>query len=195
MNTNDIYMSLYPSYSSDHTFFSIIMHPTHMLLGLGLGTQIVSAQQVTATSPPESMALERRDDPPAASCPEQFGIAPMNCDDAACGGQSDKPGVCKNNSGSGRPCQCKVATAGAPAPMVTKVTTTNSAGSTIIGDYNLITIDQYKNLRQSQTVTLTQTTTGSDGKETVAAAAAVVAAGGVVWFLGNTHSLTVSLCL
>jgi hypothetical protein len=170
------------------------MHSKNILLGFGFGAQLVSAQQATPTTRPGSIELSRRDGPPAASCPEQFGVAPMNCDDSACGGQSITAGVCKNNSGSGKPCQCKVATAAAPAPMNTKVTTTNAAGSTIIGDYNLITIDQYKNFRQSQTVTLTQTTTGSDGKETVAAAAAVVAAGGVVWFLGNAPLSVIKLC-
>jgi hypothetical protein len=64
------------------------------------------------------------------------------------------------------------------------VTTTDTAGSTIIGTYELITIDQYKSLREQQTVTVSQTTTGSDQQPTVVAVAAVVAAGGVAWILG-----------
>lgn len=114
----------------------------------------------------------------------------MNCDTPACGGQSATAGVCKNNSGSGKPCQCQIGTAGTPAPTNaptnTMVTTTDTAGSTFIGTYNLITIDKYKSLRQQQTVTISQTTTGSDGQPTVAAAAAVIAAGGVAWILGTT---------
>jgi hypothetical protein len=170
------------------------MHSTNILLGFGLGAQLTSAQQITPTPRPSSLSLVRRDGPPVASCPEQFGIAPMNCNDSACGGQSSTAGICKNNSGSGKPCQCKVATAGAPVPTNTKISKTNSAGSTIIGDYDLITIDQYKNLRQSQTVTLTQTTTDSNGKEAFATAVAVVAAGGVVWFLGIALSSAVRPC-
>ncbi|KAJ4295621.1 hypothetical protein N0V90_007634 [Kalmusia sp. IMI 367209] len=109
----------------------------------------------------------------------------MDCNDPVCGGKSDTAQICKNNSGNGNPCQCQIGITGAPAPTNTEVTATNSAGSTIVGVYNLITIDKYKSLRQQQTVTFMQTTTGTDGKQTVAAAAAVVAAGGVAWILGT----------
>ncbi|KAF2689931.1 hypothetical protein K458DRAFT_483464 [Lentithecium fluviatile CBS 122367] len=57
------------------------------------------------------------------------------------------------------------------------VTITDTARSTFIGTYDLITINKYKSLRQQQTVTISQTTTGSNRQPTVAAAAAVIAAG------------------
>ncbi|KAF2829386.1 hypothetical protein CC86DRAFT_368405 [Ophiobolus disseminans] len=161
------------------------MHSKDLSLALGLLAQLVSAQEVTPAPRPGSYSLLRRDGTPTAACPEQFGNPLMNCNDPACGGKSDTAQVCKNNSGNGKPCQCQIGTAGAPVPSNTKVTATNSAGSTIVGVYALVTIDKYKSLKQQQTVTFTQTSTGKDGKETVAAAAAVVAAGGVAWILGT----------
>jgi hypothetical protein len=163
------------------------MHSSDLLIGLGLIAQLASAQEATQTPPLGSLSILPRDDTPKASCPEQFGNNPMNCDDPACGGQASTAGVCKNKSGSGTPCQCSAAaiTANAPVPVTTKVTTTNSAGSTVVGVYNLITIDKYRSLKQSATVTVAQTKTGSDGKTTVATAAAVVAAGGIFWILGE----------
>lgn len=73
----------------------------------------------------------------------------------------------------------------APTPISTQVTATDTAGSTVVGVYNLVTLDQYKFLEEKETVTISQTTTGSDGQPTVAAGAAIVAAGGVAWLLGT----------
>ncbi|KAF2679825.1 hypothetical protein K458DRAFT_490260 [Lentithecium fluviatile CBS 122367] len=157
----------------------------NLLLVSGLLVQLIDAQEATHVPWLGSSDLLRRNDTPTASCPEQFGNPSMNCDDPACGGQSATAGVCKNNSRSGKPCQCQFGTTGAPVPTSTQVTTTNAAGSTIIGVYGLITIDKYKSLKQEQTLTISQTTTGSDGQPTVAAAAAVIAAGGVAWILGT----------
>ncbi|KAH7109046.1 hypothetical protein B0J11DRAFT_512974 [Dendryphion nanum] len=162
------------------------MHSKNHLLILGLLAQLLDAQEGTHASHPKKSSLLRRDGTPIASCPEQLGNPLMNCDTPACGGQSTTTGVCKNNSGSGKPCQCQIGTTGAPTPTNTMVTTTNAAGSTIVGAYDLITIDKYKSLRQQQTVTMSQTTTGSNGQATVAAVVAVIAAGGVMWFLGTT---------
>ncbi|KAH8719332.1 hypothetical protein GQ44DRAFT_809724 [Phaeosphaeriaceae sp. PMI808] len=160
------------------------MHSTNLPLVLSFLARLLHAQEVTWAPRHETSILLRRDGTPTASCPEQFGNPPMNCDSPACGGQA-AAGVCKNNSGGGKSCQCQ-AGAPAPTPTNTMVTATNAAGSTIIGIYQLITIDKYKSLRQEQTVTISQTTTGSDGQPTVAAAAAVVAAGGVAWILGTS---------
>jgi hypothetical protein len=169
--------------------YHFIMHAIHIPFVLSLLARLTHAQEATQTARPKTSSnLLRRDGAAQASCPEQFGNAPMNCDAPACGGQG-AAGVCKKNSGSGKPCQCKTGTTGGPAaaPAPTSmVTTTNAAGSTIVAAYQLITIDQYKSLRQQQTVTVSRTTTGTDGKATVAAVAGVVAAGGVVWFLGTT---------
>lgn len=165
-----------------------IMHSQNHLLILGLLARLIAAQQPTRTARYEDYSLHRRDDPPRAACPEHLGAPPMNCDSPACGGQSDNAGICKNFSGNGSPCQCQMGVTDAPTPTNTMVTTTDAAGSTIVGAYDLITLDKYKSLRQSQTVTVTQTTTGSNGQATVAAVVAVVAAGGVIWFLGNNIS-------
>jgi len=162
------------------------MHFKTVLFSFGLVAHI-TAQQATQTHYPTPSSLLRRDGAPAASCPEQLGSEPMNCGDPACGGQRDGVEVCENNSGNGKPCACKVGTSDEPAPVptTTMVTKTDSTGAMVTGVYDLVTIDKYKSLKQSQTITVTQTTTGPDGKETEAAVAGVVAAGGVMWILGT----------
>ena len=143
-----------PGLTTSLPFYHSIMHSSDLLLSISLIAQLAYAQEATLTPRPDSRSIRPRDGLPKTSSPEQLGNNPMRCDDPACGGQSSTAGVCKNKSGSGNPCQCSVAatTAGVPMPATTKVTATNAAGSTVVGVYNLITIDKYKSLKQTATV-------------------------------------------
>jgi len=153
-----------------------IMHPRNIPFVLCLLTQLIHAQEATR-APRSTPSLFRHDGAPIAFCPEKHSDSPLNCSSAFCGGQDSTRG-CKNNSGGGKQCQCQVGTAGAPASKPTNNTTTNAAGSTILGPYQLTTIEKLKSLRQQQTVTISRTTTGSDGQPTIIEVVTVITPGG-----------------
>lgn len=167
-----------------------VMLPMHFIFYLGLACQLVGAQRPsTPLTNLTSLNLNQRVDEKnmVPSCPELYGNEPMPCSNPACGGENDTKKVCKQRSSSGEVCQCKDAPSESapPAPENTVVTATDSAGSTLVGTFELQTLTMYTSLKEEATITVTQTTTDANGKTGVETAAAVVAAGGVAWFLGN----------
>jgi hypothetical protein len=136
-------------------------------------------------------------------CPEFFGNPPKRC--YQCGGDSQVKGTCDDILVSGPQIHCgpvspdgcfgyycRCSDNGGPdnSPKVTSTTVID--GQTATAVWEPMTLTEYKNLRASTTVTLSETTTvgGVSEAETVVA---VVFAGGVAWWLaGKCFSQTQS---
>ncbi|KAF2848239.1 hypothetical protein T440DRAFT_401802 [Plenodomus tracheiphilus IPT5] len=129
---------------------------------------------------------------PFAFCPEFFEGDPKLC--SMCGGDSKVKGTCDNLLVSGdqsfcpggKPCRgyyCKCSDEGGPdnSPKVTMTSVVN--GETGIAVWEPMTLDDYKGLRASTTVTLTESATASGADSGMETVAAVVFAGGVAWYL------------
>ena len=129
---------------------------------------------------------------PFAFCPEFFEGDPKLC--SMCGGDSKVKGTCDNllvsgdqaSCPGGKPCRgyyCKCSDNGGPhnSPKVTITSVVNGETGTVI--WEPMTIDRYKSLRASTTVTLTESATASGAGSGLETVAAVVFAGGVAWYL------------
>jgi hypothetical protein len=129
---------------------------------------------------------------PFAFCPEFFKDDPKQC--SMCGGDSKVKGTCNNLLVSGdqsfcpggKPCRgyyCMCSDNGGPdnSPKVTMTSAVNGETGTVV--WEPMTLDEYKELRASTTVTLTETATASGADGGLETVAAVVFAGGVAWYL------------
>jgi len=129
---------------------------------------------------------------PIAFCPEAFNREPKLC--SMCGGDSKVKGTCDNLLVSGdqsycpggKPCRgfyCKCSDNGGPdnSPKVTMTSVVNGETGTVV--WEPMTLDEYKGLRASTTVTLTESATASGADSGLETVAAVVFAGGVAWYL------------
>ncbi|KAJ8065349.1 hypothetical protein OCU04_006037 [Sclerotinia nivalis] len=108
-------------------------------------------------------------------CPEAFAdYTPLHC--SLCGGESPtSPGKCKDPNASGWTCEC---TNKGPNGLTTSLVSTTIAGDSATATFELETMSDYTNLRQSITISgiATATTSSDSGIEPVDL---VVFAGGV----------------
>jgi hypothetical protein len=128
-------------------------------------------------------------------CPEFFGNPPKLC--SQCGGDSQVKVTCDDILVSGPQVHCgpvsldgclgyycKCSDNGGPdnSPKVTSTTIVH--GQTATAVWEPITLAEYKSLRASTTVTLSETATASRASE-VETVVAVVFAGGIAWWLAG----------
>jgi hypothetical protein len=128
-------------------------------------------------------------------CPEFFGNPPKQC--WQCGGDTQKKGTCDDILVSGPQvhcgpidldgclgyyCKCSDGGDLDNSSRVTSTTTFNNETATAI--WELMTLTEYKSLRASTTVTMSEsaTATGASEVETVVA---VIFAGGIAWWLSG----------
>ncbi|KAF2661766.1 hypothetical protein K491DRAFT_647028 [Lophiostoma macrostomum CBS 122681] len=136
---------------------------------------------------------------PWAFCPEFFNSDPKVC--SMCGGDNTVKGTCEDllvsgdqyGCPDGKSCRgyyCKCSDNGGPdnSPKVTMTSVVD--GQTGIVVWEPMTLDDYRSLRASTTIELTETATASRsgaGSE-LETVAAVVFAGGVAWYLACSCS-------
>ncbi|KAH4074369.1 hypothetical protein HBI25_233920 [Parastagonospora nodorum] len=139
---------------------------------------------------------------PFAFCPEFFKEDPKQC--SMCGGDSKVKGTCNNLLVSGdqsycpggKPCRgyyCRCSDNGGPdnSPKVTMTSVVNGETGTVI--WEPMTLDEYKGLRASTTVSLTETATASGANGGLETVAAVVFAGGVAWYLASQNAAAAAI--
>jgi hypothetical protein len=158
----------------------------------------VGAATEEISSPRHSKDLNNRQagqQIPLQWCPEFFGNSPKLC--SQCGGDSQVKGTCDDVLVSGPQVHCgpidlegclgyycKCSDNGGPdnSPQVTSTVVINGTTATAI--WEPITLTEYKSLRASTTVTLSETATVSTDSE-VETVVAVIFAGGIAWWLAG----------
>jgi hypothetical protein len=130
-------------------------------------------------------------------CPEFFGNSPKLC--SQCGGDTQVKGTCDDILVSGPQVHCgpvsldgclgyycKCSDDGGPdnSPKVTSTTVIDGQTATVV--WEPITLTEYKSLRASTTVTLSETATTSSASE-VESVVAIIFAGGVAWAISGEY--------
>lgn len=139
-----------------------------------------------------AIAHRDSDQVPFVFCPEDFNLPPKTCEQ--CGGDGKVPGQCDELLLSGRQldscwtmnehCQgyyCSCTHGGEDhSPQITSTAVVNGDTATVV--FEPKTLTEYTNLRASTTLTVTETTTTSDGDSGLETGTLVVFAGGVAWW-------------
>lgn len=189
--------------------FSVI--PPRVTGSISSSEVIISRRDASTPSKNVNRVIVHRDSNqvPFAYCPEDFRLPPKICEQ--CGGDGKVPGTCDRLllSGSqpnscwthGERCQgfyCQCTHDGEDhTPQITSTAVVGGETATVV--FEPKTLTEYAGLRASTTLTVTETTTTSDGATGLETGVLVVFAGGVSWwaiceYSSYPNSLHVSCC-